>query len=270
MLLADASALRQHHAALDDVAQLAHVAGPRVGLERLPRLVRQSLDLGAVAAVAVIDEARHQQRDVLEPIAQRRQMQAQHIEAVVEVLAELALLDRVLGILVGGGEVAHVDLDLAVPADPAHLAVLEHAQQLGLERDRHLGDLVEEERPAVRHLEAALALPDGAGERALLVAEDLALHQLGRDRGAVDGVKRRRGSPRQRVDGVGGDFLAGAALAGDQHRDVGGGHLADHLEDVAHRLAGAHQLAEALRPRRRGELSCIVDAMPSNSARRRS
>ena len=44
-------------------------------------------------------------------------------------------------------------------------------------RERDLADLVEEERAAVGLLEAALAARDGAGERALLVAEELALEE---------------------------------------------------------------------------------------------
>ena len=42
---------------------------------------------------------------------------------------------------------------------------------------RHLGDLVEEERAAVRKLEAAEAPLDRAGEGAFLVTEELALQQ---------------------------------------------------------------------------------------------
>ena len=57
---------------------------------------------------------------------------------------------------------------------------------------RHVADLVEEERAAVRLLEAAAALRDRAGEGALLVAEQLALHELGGHRGAVHLHERLR------------------------------------------------------------------------------
>ncbi len=43
-------------------------------------------------------------------------------------------------------------------AHPLQLAGLEHAQQLGLLRERHVADLVEEERAAVGQLEAADAV----------------------------------------------------------------------------------------------------------------
>ena len=78
-------------------------------------------------------------------------------------------------------------------------AVLEHAEELHLRGDGHLRDLVEEERAAVRGLESAVALLGGAGERALLVAEELGLEEGLGERGAVDGderLLRRAGSAR--------------------------------------------------------------------------
>ena len=56
--------------------------------------------------------------------------------------------------------------------------------------ERHVADLVEEERAAVRGLELADAPLVGAGERAALVAEELALEELVRDRRAVERDER--------------------------------------------------------------------------------
>ena len=56
-------------------------------------------------------------------------------------------------------------------------------KQLDLDRDRHVADLVEEQRAAVGVLEPADAIAVGAGERPLDVAEELALqHVLARAR----------------------------------------------------------------------------------------
>ena len=77
----------------------------------------------------------------------------------------------------GGGEDAHVDLDRAVAAHRLEAAFLQHAQQLGLQLERQLADLVEEQGAAVRHLEAARPIAARAGEGALHVAEQLALEQ---------------------------------------------------------------------------------------------
>ena len=85
-----------------------------------------------------------------------------------------------------GGDDAHVGLDRLVAADAVELAVGQHAQQPRLQVRRHVADLVEEQRAAVGLLEAAAPLRLRAGEGAALVAEQLGLEQVLRDRRGVD------------------------------------------------------------------------------------
>ena len=91
---------------------------------------------------------------------------------------------------------AHVDADVGQPADPLERLLLEEAQQLRLQARRHLADLVEEHRAAVGGLEQPALLLPGVGERAALVAEQLALEQLLRQRRAGDVHERL--APRDR------------------------------------------------------------------------
>ena len=77
----------------------------------------------------------------------------------------------------------------------------------------------------------------GAGEGALLVAEQLALEQVLRDRRAVDRDERLRGARAQRVHRLGQQFLARAALAEQQHARIGGGDLLDRAAGFRHRVA---------------------------------
>ena len=105
----------------------------------------------------------------------------------------------------------------------------------------HVADLVEEERAAVALLELADPLAVGPGERALLVAEQLALQQALRDGRAVDRQERLVGPLAVLVDGPGDQLLAGAALAEDQHRHVLRGDPADRLVHLLHRRAAADQ-----------------------------
>ena len=62
-----------------------------------------------------------------------------------------------LEVAVGGGDDADVDADVLAAAEPRELAVLQHLQQLGLQRRAHLADLVEEHRAVVGELELARA-----------------------------------------------------------------------------------------------------------------
>jgi hypothetical protein len=68
-----------------------------------------------------------------------------------------ALLGHQLEVLMRRREDPHVDLDRVLRADRRHDPVLEHAQDLGLQVERHVADLVEEQRPAVRLLEVPRA-----------------------------------------------------------------------------------------------------------------
>jgi hypothetical protein len=74
----------------------------------------------------------------------------------------------------------------------------------------------------------------GAGERALLVAEELALEQRLGERGAVHLDERAGRAPRAEVDVARELALAGAALAQQQHGGVGGGDLARGGEGLLH------------------------------------
>ena len=184
------------------------------------------------------------QRQVVDAVAQRRQVDREDVEPIEQVFAQLAPGDRLVRIAIGRGEDAHVGLLELGRADAHEGARLEHAQQLDLQVERHLGDLVEEQRAAVGALEEAQVLAIGAGEAALLVAEDLALHQVRRDRAAVDGEERMAAPPAEVVHGAGDDLLAGAALAGDEHRHRRRRDPDDLLVDAAHRRRAAPEAGE--------------------------
>jgi hypothetical protein len=113
--------------------------------------------------------------------------------------------------------------------------VLEEPQELGLHRHRHLADLVEEQGAAGRRLDLAAGPLGGAGERAALVPEQLALEQRLGDRRAVDRHEGPAPTLRALVDAPRQDLLAGAALAQEGHRDLAGGHGLEQGVDLAHR-----------------------------------
>ena len=177
-----------------------------------------------------LHELARQDRDVLAALAQRRHVERDHVEPVVEILAEAARGDLLLEILVGRGDHAHVDLDRLGAADALEAVLLQDAQHLGLRHQAHVGDLVEEDRAAVRELELAALLRERAGEGALLVAEQLGLDQLLGHRGAVHLDERALAALALQVDLARDELLAGAVLAGDQHPGVGGRR---HLRSAA-------------------------------------
>ncbi len=163
-----------------------------------------------------------------------------------QVGAKAPALDLALEVAVRRGDHANVDAVEAVGADALDLAALQGAQELRLERERQLADLVEEEGPAVGHLELPGAVARGAGEGARHVAEQLALRDGLGQGGAVDvdeGLVPPRG---ERVDLVGDPLLADARLPGDEDREVGGRDRGDLLEEPPQRRARADDVAARL------------------------
>ena len=75
----------------------------------------------------------NQRQHVVAPLAQRRQLDAQHVEPIVEVFAETPGGDLGEQVLVGHRDHPHVGIAWLSRPDRQELPLLEHAQQLGLQ-----------------------------------------------------------------------------------------------------------------------------------------
>ena len=193
------------------------------------------------------EEMAHQVRDVLRPLAQRRHRDRKDVQAVEQVLAETALLHVVDQVAVGGRDDAHVDLDRLARADRLDLALLDRAQQLDLRGRRQLADLVEEQRAAGGLDEFAGVALGGAGEGALLVAEQDRLDEVVGDGAAIDRDERLGAPLAGAVDGARDQLLADAGFALDQHRDGGAGGLLGRAQHRLHARAAGDDVAEGER-----------------------
>ena len=205
------------------VLQLAHIAGPRIAEQRGLRIGRQCRLRQAERLAIQADEVLGQRQDVSGALAQRRQVDVRDAQAVIQVRAKALRLHRAAQVDVGRGQQAHIQRNRPARAHAHHLALLQHAQQLYLERRRQVADLVEEQRAAIGRLEPAGARLLGAGEGAGLVAEQLGIDQrlaesaaVHRDEGPLAAAHRVH-VPRHQ-------FLAGARLADDQHGGAGARH----------------------------------------------
>ena len=163
---------------------------------------------------------------------QRRDPDVEHLQPIEQVLAEVAAFHGFAQVAVGRGDHANVRFQRPGGAEPLELAFLQHAQELRLCRQAHLGDFVEKQHAAGGQLDLTGLGLLGAGERAALVAEELRLEQLLGERRAVQGDERAAASRGCAMDESGDDFLAGAGLTGHEHgrvrlRDLG--RLLQHL-----------------------------------------
>ena len=132
----------------------------------------------------IFDEA----RNILAPLGEWRHPDRHHRKAVIEIFAELAGGDLGFDVAAGRGNDAHVDLDLVRAADALERLLDENPQDLVLRLARHVGDLVDEQRSAMRLFECADLAPSPV--RRLLDPEQLDFHAFRHHRRRVDDDER--------------------------------------------------------------------------------
>src|SRR5579859_947449 len=229
----------QQDGAVHGVFELAHIAAPDMADQHAARRIAQRALRQTVQLGIFLDEVPGQRLDVERTLAQGRQAQIDDVEAEEQILAERALAHFVLEIAVGGGDDAHIHLHRRIAADAVDLAFLQGAQQFGLQARVHFRYFVEQQGAAGGFLELAEAAGHGAGEGALLVAEQLAFQQILGDRRAVHRDEALARAPALAMDETGHQLLTGAGFARNHDRRVGGGDLLGHAQNIAH-----HRIAE--------------------------
>ncbi len=155
-----------------------------------------------------------------------------HVQAVVEVLAEGLVADGLLEVLVGGrheAQVGHLG-DLA-----AHRLVFAFLDSLKSLVCKGMPRSPISSRKMVPSWASSTSPPCScsAGEGAPDVAEEFAFDHLFGNGGAVDGHELLVTAQAVGVDGPGHQLLASAGGAGDEHGGVGGAHLFDAFHDLA-------------------------------------
>src|SRR5262245_43774520 len=128
---------------------------------------------------------RRQERDIVLPSPERRQLDRKHVQPIEEILPKPPGARLGLQILIGGGDHADIHLSGHVLADPLVLPFLEDAEQLWLHVERQLTDFVEEDRASVGDLKTPGPVAHRTGEGTAHVSEELALEHLPRYRTAV-------------------------------------------------------------------------------------
>ena len=134
------------------------------------------------------------------------------------------------------------------PAQRTDDTVLEHAQQLGLRGERHVTDLIQEQRAPAGRGKEAVPPAIGARERAFLVAEELGLEQALGHRRAVHRQEPPPAPGARPVDRLRDELLAGAALPQQQHRGVALGHRADLAHGLLHDPRAPQDAVQPLLP----------------------
>src|SRR5579863_7582532 len=104
---------------------------------------------------------------------------------MIKIAAESPRLHRLKQTTVCCGNEANINLDGTGSAHAFELALLQNAQELGLQSYGKLSDLVEEKRASVGQFDLAFFLRHGPGECTLFVAEQFTFQQRFCDRRTI-------------------------------------------------------------------------------------
>ena len=97
-----------------------------------------------------LHEMLDQHRQILEPLAQRRHLHGEHVQAVEQILAEASGADGGVEVAMRRRDDAHVAANRAIAADALEASLLQHPQQLHLHLQRHVADFIEEQACRLR------------------------------------------------------------------------------------------------------------------------
>ncbi len=185
-----------------------------------------------------------QHRDVVAPLAQRRHVDLDDVQTVVEIFPETSFLHALHKIGIRGSDDPDVHGDDPRVANRGEFLGLDDMEQFDLERLRQFTDLVQEQGAGVRHGDEAFLVLVGRREGAFFVAEELAFEQVLRDGPAVDGDKWLVFARSCFVDRLGNESLACSAFAGDQDIAFVRDHLFHDAEDLLHGFRAPDDIRE--------------------------
>src|SRR5262249_37478741 len=147
-------------------------------------------------------------------------------------------------VAMGCGDQPEVDGNGLVATHARKRPTLQYAQQLGLQLQRQLADLVDEQRASVRALEGADVPGGRAGERASLVPEQDGFDKRGGDGRRIQHHEWTGAPAGVRVDRPRKLFLARACLALRDDRELAWCHALECCEKLAHLERAADQTSE--------------------------
>ena len=208
----DLLAFAEDESALNDIPELADVAGPAVAQELFLSFLCHFL--GPASRGIVGDEEIHQGKDVVCSLPQGRNQYVEDIQAVEEIFSELLRLDSLLQVPVCRGDDPDLDRDGRGAANPLEAALLEQAQELRLAAQCEFPDLVEKYRAAVSQLKAPFLTGYCPGKGSLFMTKKLALNQVFRQGSTVEGDEGSVAPLAAIMQGGGDQLFAGSPGSG--------------------------------------------------------
>src|SRR5260370_28225050 len=122
---------------VERVAQFADISRPSIAVEELADFGIHPANLTAVFGIEVAENVLDERGNILLAIAQSGQMNMEDVQPEIEILPELAVRNRLFGVLIPDGQDAHIHRRVDFTPQAPDLSIFEDPQQFSLGRRWH-------------------------------------------------------------------------------------------------------------------------------------
>src|SRR5215467_5852942 len=192
-----------------------------------------------VFSSVLFQEIVDQHRNVAAPLPQTGHIPGETTDAVVEILAKRARLNRLGQRFIRRANHPRLDRFVALRTESAIPSILNELQQLGLCIEVHVPDLIQKQRTATRQFDLTQPTFERSRKGASLVAKQFALKQGDRNRRTVHLHEWTTGSAPAMVEESREHFLSSTRFALEQHRHPSRGSSFHVTAYLAHQLRTA-------------------------------
>jgi hypothetical protein len=147
--------------------------------QQIERLWIDAFDATDAVLVTGAEKVRDQNREVFATLPERRNLDDEDGEPEEQVLSHVLVAHRRKA-AIAGRDNPYVDAAAVQATHWTDVAILEDAEEFGLDLERQLAHFVKEQAAVVRRHEQAGVVGERAGEGAATVTEQLALDQIAR------------------------------------------------------------------------------------------
>ena len=184
------------------------------------------------ALVDFLQQVFGEQGQILHAFAQWWKDDVDHVQPVVQILPEFAVLHHGFQVSVGRGNDACRGMQGLRSADSFIGAFLKHAQQFGLQVQGQFTQFVQKQGTFCGKFKLAGLAPVGPGEAAFLMAKKFTFKKIFHDGGTVDGQEQAFAF-RMMMYGPGHNLLARAAFTGNKHTGLAACNAAYGLQQTS-------------------------------------
>src|ERR1700745_3384972 len=220
------------HGALHHVFQFSDIARIKIILKHKNGLIAETYCRESVLMAINSQEMFRQGDDIRASLAQRRNGNADHVQAIKQIFAEDAFTYGSLEIAIGGGENAKVAANCFGAAHALKGALLQDTQQFRLQGWGEFADFIQEDRATFGDLKPASLSPYSSCKRAALVTKQFRFQEVFRYRGAIDDDEWLVFPLTVVVNGLSDQFLASSGFTADQDRRIRFRDLSGHYEAI--------------------------------------